>query len=320
MTYRDKQIQIQKKIFGDKKLWGEFNHRFYSHVLKDYRHNFINQVNYEEVLNYFKENGIQWWHGVVPTNITLSSQTACINHLFPIRQDHQAVLSLVQSIDASLEDIEILENDEVSPGYISFEVVSRNDHLNEGRGKKNELSRGSQCTSIDAVILAKKQDKKVLIAIEWKYAETYSNEDKSNNPRIRDKYFGNNVNNPYLLQNSEQLKRYNDYEGSVYFFEPFYQLMRQTLWAEQMIKHRKEEVIQADDFIHVHVVPSGNKELLQKDYTHIRGGGKDMMTTWTDQLKEPNKYVLISPDKLFSKLPCDKWRDLICSLKARYWQ
>lgn len=93
--------------------------------------------------------------------------------------------------------------------------------------------------------------------------------------------------------------------------------MRQTLWAEQMVKH-KDEIIKADDYIHVHVVPSGNKELLQKEYPC--SGGKDMLTTWKGQLKNPNKYVLISPDELFSKLPCDDWKDLICFLKKRYWQ
>lgn len=94
--------------------------------------------------------------------------------------------------------------------------------------------------------------------------------------------------------------------------------MRQTLWAEQMVKHKDNEVIKADDYIHVHVVPRGNNELLQKKYPC--SGGKDMLTTWKEQLKNPNKYVLISPAELFSRLSCDDWKELIYTLKKRYWQ
>lgn len=318
MTYKDRQKVIQKSFFGESKIGGIYRSRHYDHILLNEKDNFISQEVYNNAIKYFDENGIQWWNGKQPTGNTLSSQIACINHLFPIRNDKEAVLALVQSINPEFDDVEILNNDKVDAGYISFEVVSEIDHLNEGRGKKNKLSRGSNCTSIDAVILAKKHKKKMLIAIEWKYVETYSNEDKSNNPRIRDNYLGNNVNNPNLLQNSKQLKQYNDYKESVYFFEPFYQLMRQTLWAEQMVKHKKEETIQADDYIHVHVAPRGNKELLDKKYPFSEG--KDMLTTWKSQLKNPRKYVLISPAEFFSKLSCEKWKDLICYLKARYWQ
>lgn len=121
-----------------------------------------------------------------------------------------------------------------------------------------------------------------------------------------------------LIDNSKQLIKIEDgYSGSVYFFEPFYQLMRQTLWAEQMKNHKEDEDIKADDYIHVHVVPRGNKELLQKKY---KRSNKDMLTTWKSCLKNPDKYVLISPAEFFSKLSCEKWRDLICYLKARYWQ
>ena len=253
----------------------------------------------------------------MPTTHTLSSQIACINHLFPLRKNRAAVLALAQSIDPEFESVEILENDKGLDGYISFEVVSATDHLNEKRGQ-DMLKRGALCTSIDAVILAKKKGKHVLLTIEWKYVESYTNEDKSQN--VGDKTSGNTRLRRYsgLIQNSKQLKSLDNYRGSIYFFEPFYQLMRQTLWAEQMVKHKDNEVIKADDYIHVHVVPTENKELLQKNYPC--SGGKDMLTTWKGQLKNPNKYVLISPAELFSRLSYEDWKELICTLKARYWQ
>ena len=322
MTYKDRQKEIQKSYFKNHKLGGKYGSRHYDHILVNEKENFINQEVHENAEKYFNDNGISWHRSKMPTGNTLSSQIACINHLFPIRNDKDAVLALIKSIDPEFEDVEILKNDKQEwRGFISFEVVSKKGHLNE---KSN--TRGSNCTSLDAVILAKKKGKSVLVSIEWKYTEVYNNVNQAKNPKGKNcgtvrlnSYCGsNNVDNPNLIQNSSQLKPCQNYEESVYFFEPFYQLMRQTLWAEQMVNFKDEEVIKADDYIHIHVVPKGNKELLYKKYSCSEG--KDMLTTWKSQLKDPRKYVLIDPAEFFSKLSCEKWKDLICYLKARYWQ
>lgn len=312
MSYKDNQKKIQKSFFANKKkeMGGVYRRKKYDYILKDYNDNLV----CKDVIDYFAKNSINWWGGKQPTGNTLSSQIACINHLFPIRQDHDAVLAIAQSVDSDFDDVEKLQNDNYENGYISFEAVSAIDHLNEARGINKKLHRGSQCTSIDAIIIAKKQGKRVLLVIEWKYVEKYGNEDKSQKQegKTRLKRYSN------LMKESKELEIEGDCTGSVFFFEPFYQLMRQVLWAEQMINiNHKEEPLHADDFIHVHVVPKGNKELLQKKY---RRSHQDMLTTWRCRLKNPNKYVLISPAEFFSKLSCDKWKNLICYLKARYWQ
>ncbi len=196
----------------------------------------------------------------------LSSQIACINHLFPLRKNRAAVLALAQSIDPKFDSVEVLKNDKGKDGYISFEVVSATDHLNGKRGH-DMLKRGALCTSIDALILAKREGKHVLLTIEWKYVESYSNEDKSQNKDGRTSGDTRLKRYSDLIQNSEQLKSLDNYRGSVYLFEPFYQLMRQTLWAEQMVKHKNNEILKADDYIHAHVVSRGNKELLAINYS-----------------------------------------------------
>ena len=110
MKYKESQAEIQKIFFGSEKLGGTFRKKTYPHILKNYVDNFT-QADYEEVNRYFSVNGIQWWGGRVPTNNTLSSQIACINHLFPIRNDHDAVLSLAKTIDPSFIDVVKLDND-----------------------------------------------------------------------------------------------------------------------------------------------------------------------------------------------------------------
>ena len=120
-----------------------------------------------------------------------------------------------------------------------------------------------------------------------------------------------------LIDNSAQLVSLEVYEGSVYYQEPFYQLMRQTLWAEQVVKHKKSERIKADDFWHLHIVPPANDSLLACNY---KVSGKGMEETWRSMLNDQSKYSIVDPEDLFLPL-CAKtdYITLIEYLKARYW-
>jgi hypothetical protein len=114
-----------------------------------------------------------------------------------------------------------------------------------------------------------------------------------------------------LINASNQLKHENHY---CYYFEPFYQLMRQTLWAEQMINFR--DISEAVDFLHIHVIPSANQDLLKKMY---KCSGADMETTWRNHLSDQSKYRIISPEKLLGGLDPAQYHDLISYLSRRYW-
>ncbi|PTY39843.1 PGN_0703 family putative restriction endonuclease [Brachyspira hampsonii] len=98
--------------------------------------------------------------------------------------------------------------------------------------------------------------------IEWKYTEYHSDEDFSINKyeKILNEYF-------YLINNSKQLKmKYFNYKSSIYFQGELYKLTRQTLWAEQMIENKYNEKIEADDFLHIVVIPNKNKSILSSRY------------------------------------------------------
>lgn len=99
----------------------------------------------------------------------MSSQIACLNYLFVIRTDRDAVLSLAQTISTDLIDVlEIANDSNNTKAFISFEVVSDTDYLNECVNGQSP-TRGNNCTSIDALIVAKhKNGKTILIPIEWK--------------------------------------------------------------------------------------------------------------------------------------------------------
>ena len=282
-------------------------------VLKDREKNLYGPIR-EEALEYFEKNRIGWWGGRKPTGHVLSSQIACVNHLYPLRDDREMVLKIARKISSDFVDVLKIETDEHLSGYIQFEAVSDNDNLNEGTP-----NRGNNCTSIDALIYARHRDgSKWLIPIEWKYTEHYDNANKAmegckTNP---DKCKGITRKERYtdLINRSKQLTAD---DHSTYYYEPFYQLMRQTLWTEQMIHHRTKETIKGENFIHVHVVPRENRDLLCKAY---KCSGLDMETTWRKQLKDQSKYRIISPEELLSVINGSKdYAHLRKYLSERYW-
>ena len=99
----------------------------------------------KDVVEYFKENQISWWGGNNPTGHVLSSQIACLNHLYQIRNDKHAVLSILQNVSTDFNEVLPIVVDNFAPAFIQFESVSDKDYLNEGAP-----SRGKNCTSIDA--------------------------------------------------------------------------------------------------------------------------------------------------------------------------
>ena len=256
MTYKEKQKQHQINLLSNPRIfipgtegYGVFRKRPYPHILKNGKRNLYLSIieHEEEVCKYFKNNDIQWWGGKITGNL-LSSQIACLNHLFSIRKDKDLVLKIIQGIDPDFVDVFHIPNDTYqSQQNISFEVVAQTDNfMNEGKPK-----RGARCTSIDALIIAqRKNGDKCLIPIEWKYTE----QDKSN------KFENETRHGRYdeLIEDSQYLRSTNAKSDKTLYKEPYYELMRQTLWAELIVKYEAENWLNVTDFIHLHVVPNDN--------------------------------------------------------------
>ena len=310
MNYKKTQYERVKRLiekghtFNHDRGNGRFRNKRYEFVLEDSNNNLYNPMR-DNILKYFKENNIFWWGGKL-TNHILSSQVACLNHLFPIRENKNFLLSLLKGICSDIVDILLIPTDQYKSAYIQFEAVSNVDHLRE-----EYSTRGRNCTSIDALIYGQKKDgKKILILIEWKYTELYGNEDLASGER------GSKRKKRYkdLINKSQQLKAGN---LNSFYYEPFYQLMRQTLWAEQMISHSHDEIIKADDYIHIHVIPRENKQLLDKKYLP---SNKNMEDNWRSLIRDQNKYKIITPKELFEPISSDgECHDLIKYLQERYW-
>lgn len=311
---RQEDLINNSDIFNGDKGNGYFMGKPRHFVLKDGMNNLYEPIR-NNVLRYFKDNDISWWGGDKPSGHTLSSQIACLNHLFAIMGDKEAVLAMLNGVRDEFKEVLSVQCD-AAPQYIGFEVVSEEDPLNE-----KTSTRGSNCTSVDAFIYAKHKDDSIwLIPIEWKYTEHYANLDKSNEDRQGEEKGSNGKGQERvrrysaLTDASLQLKSLDSYYGSIYYQEPFYQLMRQTLWAENVVK-LKEEKLKADNYMHIHVIPSANKDLLDKKYS-VSGMG--MEDTWRSMLNDQSKYIIVDPQKLLEPIK-DKKPELVSYLKKRYW-
>lgn len=320
-NYKDKECERQQALIETSGLFdgisggGRFMGKERPFVLKDGSHNLYAPIR-EQAIKYFRDNNVGWWGGSKPSGHVLSSQVACLNHLFSVRNDADAVLAMLNNIRNEFTEVLPISSD-AEPAYIAFEVVSDIDHLNEGSS-----TRGSNCTSIDAFIYARHMSgEKWLIPIEWKYTEHYNNQDKSNEDRDGEEEGSNGKGKERmsryndLISVSTQLKSLDEYVGSLYYYEPFYQLMRQTLWAENMVAHKDSERLVADNYLHIHVIPSENDELLQKKY---KESGSTMEKSWRDMLTDQSKYVIVSPETLLAPVT-SSYPELIDYLSTRYW-
>ncbi len=309
MKYREKErekaVRIRDEFFKDPG-GGSYSGENREFVLINPVKNLWPKIR-KSAVSYFRYNKIVWWPGgKEPSGHLLSSQIACVNHLFFLRNDEQAALKFLQNIDKNF----VVACADFDKGYIGFEVVSKGSYIGEGK----KQTRGANCTSVDAMMAGKlKNGKKIQVLIEWKYTEYYNKACKADGKSgdTRKSRYNNLMNEPDSPIDC-------NVSMDNFYYEPFYQLMRQTLLAWQMVKHRKDE-LNADDWIHLDVIPETNLHLRYKvtapDF--LQSGTEE---AWKAVLKEPGKYQIISPQKLLKPFIFDKnFGSLMNYLNKRYW-
>ena len=226
----------------------------------------------------------------------LSSQIACVNHLYHLRQRKDLATAVLKQIDNEVTEAVIVDD-----GYVEFEFIGYKNYLGE-----KSWTRGANCTSIDAVMVGKNgSGKSKFFLIEWKYTEFYSLEDKyiPQRYKVYDKLITDN-NSPFR-----------EIPVRAFYYEPFYQLMRQTLLGWKLAENSDHK----RDYINVHIIPKENKELL-KNITSPHLEGYDITEAWRHTLKNPEKYLSVTPEYFLS--PCLKIVDsqsLLSYLEKRYW-
>jgi predicted DNA-binding ribbon-helix-helix protein len=270
---------------------------------------------------YFAErpDGAITWHR--HANHALSSQVCCLNFLMPLAERPDLLARLVhRAVGGSIPMMQPVEDGpDGRPWFVGFEWVGGN-YLNEAN-TNGKLTRGANATSADAVVRFTQDGSRHVLLIEWKYTESYGQPLQSTERVLADgtRRGGNHT----------RLERYRDLafdpKGPLktqpglsledFFWEPFYQLLRQQMLACQMQKNKDADKVRV-----LHVSPAGNRELHAVTSPALRRFGNDAFRVFRTLLSDESAFINTTTEDLFGPLLADpgdatEWADY---LKTRY--
>jgi hypothetical protein len=307
MNYREQQRErITKKreaLFKDPGN-GIFFGKKRDFVLSDPLINLWEGVRYDAV-DYFRKNNITWWQGDIeePTGHLLSSQIACLNHLYFTRQREDIASAILKNLDPNVDSAVVVDD-----GYVEFEFIGSNEYKIPYRLGEKYCTRGANCTSVDAVMIGQlKVGTRQMFLIEWKYTESYSNEDK---------YIEERASRYDHLITADESPFIQGVDVRAFYFEPFYQLMRQTLFGSQSLAVQDYGI---SEYKHIHVVPMQNNELRNR-ITSPYLVGQDIHEAWINVLKDKNRFMGVAPEDMLQPVRgMNDTKSIIHYLEERYW-
>ena len=207
-------------------------------------------------IRFLRDRQIKWWSSsrsgdrpgaAGPTRNLASSQLACINFMLPLASSPTALAAALTAIDDDIVGIVDIEDAAAgTSSLVEIEWIGL-DHALEGPGQK---TRGANTTSIDAFVVAETTSGRRAYLLEWKYIEEY-----------RGGYLGDGSKGATRLERYSAAYAASSFRSArtpvtAWFYEPFYQIMRQRLLAERMVRKRELGVREAKVVI---VVPDGNR-------------------------------------------------------------
>jgi hypothetical protein len=264
----------------------------------------------EPVLSHFAEHSIKWHDGQNGkcSNHLCDSQVSCVNFLFPFSDKPEALAQVLRPIFPELEKMLCVEGGK----YVSFEWIGQENYLGEKVSRNGQRSRGALYTSADSIVMFERKDKKRhVVLIEWKYTESYGRAflkiAKSGTDRT--KIYRHLIDSSDCPINKDILP---DFESL--FYEPFYQLMRQQFLANEM---EKAHEMGADIVSLLHIAPAHNSDFLKVTSPKLEKLGKSAISIWKKLVKTEGRFISLNTEQLFGNLSekllpeMKSWRDYI---------
>ena len=205
---------------------------------------------------YFAKYGITWHRHA---NHGLSSQVCCLNFLMPLANNPK-VLSRVVGKALDIDPPRMLPVEAGPDGqgwFVGFEWVGATPYLGEWKPDRKP-TRGANVTSVDAVVRFEQDGVPETLFIEWKYTERYGTPltdhrreggTKGGNLTRAERY-GEKFRAP-----NGPIRHDTNLPLEAFFFEPFYQLLRQQMLAWHTERGPGERVRV------LHISPSQNLDL-----------------------------------------------------------
>jgi hypothetical protein len=200
--------------------------------------------------------------------------------------------------------------------FIAFEWIGKTNYLHEEPKIGEYRKRGAGNTSIDAMMLCETDaHAKVMLLIEVKYSESYGVSYKRFRSDGTDRF---ECYEDFFYDEASPIDRSITPNLEDFLYEPFYQILRQTLLASQikLIESAKINRVQV-----VHLVVSRNQELLSVTSPRFRPLGNTSYEVWRKLLKEPEGFTLIPVELLFKNVDLTMRRELepwVLYMKERY--
>lgn len=251
-------------------------------------------------INFFKQNSIAWHQGHrdKPNNHMCSSQVCCVNFLFPFAlASKECLVELLRPVYPTIKDIVSMDN-----LNLTFEWIGQTNYLREKmRGAR---TRGANATSADAAIRFLHSDGKVqIVLIEWKYTESYGHKS------IKVSESGTDRSDIYrnLFEDSSCPLNKSLFSYDDLFYEPFYQLFRQQLLANEM---EKSGELDADIVSVLHINPAVNKAFQKVTSPGLQKLGNEVTYVWNKLQNRTDRFCSVSTEYLFGNFPVDQFAGL----------
>lgn len=238
---------------------------------------------------YFERYGITWHRH---RNHGLSSQVCCLNFLMPLAEHPEALSRLVATalgIDAP-EMLAVEDGPEGRPWFVGFEWVGDQDHLNEGAVR----TRGANATSADAILRFRSNGRIETLLVEWKYTEAYGAPISPAGNPTRTKRYQDLAFAPAGPVRSDLGLALSDF-----FYEPFYQLLRQQMLASRMQAAGERQAARVRV---LHIAPGGNRALQAVTAPALRMHGTIAFAAFRSVLTKPDTFVSRATETVFGPL------------------
>ncbi|MGG5819349.1 PGN_0703 family putative restriction endonuclease [Falsiroseomonas sp. HW251] len=265
-----------------------------------------------EAAAYFAARGITWHRHA---NHALSSQVSCLNFLMPLATRPKILAKVIGDALglAAPTMLEVEHGPDGTPWFVAFEWIGREDYLNEA-GRSGVRTRGANATSADAVVRFRHAGRVETVLIEWKYTESYGAPIPPSGNEVRVSRYKNIAFAPAGPIRADCGLAVHDF-----FWEPFYQFMRQQMLAFRMQAAREDG---AERVRVLHISPSANRALHKVTAHALRGYGDDAFKVFRTVLVNPDDFVDRSTEAVFQAVLSEasgedrSWADYLLN---RYW-
>lgn len=263
-----------------------------------------------EALTLFESIGVDWHDGppsCLPSNYLMDSQVSCVNALLPLAHDAEALAAFFRPLVPGAVGACEVE----ASRLLTFEWIGLHNPLGE---PFKERRRGANGTSLDAYcILETSHGKRVGLAIEWKYTESYK----------PGKYKGwtLDVYRPHFEAVDGPLDCRPIGGCAALFYEPLYQLARSQALAWRM---EQAHELGVDEVRFVVVVPHENRAyrgtvtspLMAKVFRD-----QGVVEAYQRLLRRPDRFICTSLADLMRAFDENKFRGIaapLAEVRRRY--